>query len=70
MSTVDTKDLHWWKSRRSDSQGGECVEVAGDGVRWFVRDSKDRGGGMLAVSGTAWQPFLTHLRSRSLGRRP
>jgi hypothetical protein len=61
MSTVDTEDLHWWKSSRSDSQGGECVEVAGDGVRRYVRDSKDPDGGMLAVSGTAWQSFLAHV---------
>jgi hypothetical protein len=62
MSTVDTSALRWWKSSRSGGQGGDCVEVAGDGVRWYVRDSKEPDGGLLTVSGTAWQSFLTHVK--------
>ena len=63
MST-DTGGIRWRKSSRSDSQGGNCVEVAGDGHVWYVRDSKDPDGGMLTVSGTAWRAFLSHLTSR------
>ena len=64
MSTVDTENLRWRKSSRSSGQGGQCVEVADDGVRWYVRDSKDPDGGVLTVSGTAWRAFLAHLTSR------
>ena len=64
MSTTDASALRWWKSSRSGGQGGNCVEVAGDGHVWYVRDSKDPDGGVLTVSGTAWRAFLAHLTSR------
>ena len=49
----------WWKSSRSNGAGGQCVEVAdnlADAV--LVRDSKDRDGGTLTFSPTAWRTFV------------
>jgi uncharacterized protein DUF397 len=59
MSMVDTGTLRWWKSSRSNSSGGQCVEVATTGTTWFVRDSKNPTGSVLAVSSAAWARFLS-----------
>lgn len=58
MGTVDAGNLGWWKSSRSGGSGGQCIEVATTGTTWFVRDSKNRTGPVLAVSPTAWARFL------------
>lgn len=52
----------WRKSSRSNTQGGECVEVADKlpGVIG-VRDSKDPAGPVLTFDPTAWRAFLTGL---------
>ncbi|WP_326796629.1 DUF397 domain-containing protein [Streptomyces sp. NBC_01808] len=48
----------WFKSAYS-GQAGNCVEVAAVGPdRRLIRDSKDPGGGVLAVSGVAWADFV------------
>ncbi|MFY1673440.1 DUF397 domain-containing protein [Plantactinospora sp. WMMB334] len=49
----------WRKSTRSNTNGGNCVEVA-DNVpgRVLVRDTKDRDGGTLAFPPAAWQAFV------------
>ncbi|WP_084964738.1 DUF397 domain-containing protein [Thermoactinospora rubra] len=65
------KELSWRKSRRSGSNGGDCVEVAvlaapGDVAahkaqedRLFVlRDSKDPEGPRLYFTESEWQAFL------------
>jgi len=51
----------WRTSSRSNGTGGNCVEVA-DNLpgRVLVRDSKDRTGGTLTFSPTAWQTFVDH----------
>ncbi|WJK42663.1 DUF397 domain-containing protein [Solwaraspora sp. WMMA2056] len=55
----------WRKSSRSTDNGGNCVEVAGNlPGRVLVRDSKDRDGGTLAFSPTAWTSFLTQTPAR------
>ena len=55
----------WRKSSRSTNTGGDCVEVAGNlPGRVLVRDSKDRDGGTLTFSPTAWTSFLTHNSAR------
>jgi len=50
----------WRTASRSNSNGGECVEVA-DNLpgRVLVRDSKDRTGGTLTFTPTAWSTFVT-----------
>lgn len=54
-------DIEWRKSSRSNSQGSNCVEVATDSDRVYVRDSKDPSGPVLAVSPDEWCSFLTDL---------
>ncbi|MDG4796787.1 DUF397 domain-containing protein [Micromonospora sp. WMMD1082] len=56
---MDLSSARWRKSTRSNSSGGECVEVADNlaGVV-AVRDSKDPSGPVLAFDPTAWQSFL------------
>lgn len=63
--TRDLTGVRWRVSSRSDSGGGNCVEVGAlvDGSgQVAVRDSKDRSGPMLVVSRPAWTAFLTSLR--------
>ncbi|SDP70334.1 protein of unknown function [Actinopolyspora xinjiangensis] len=55
------QELQWRKSSRSTG-GGNCVEVGFAASAVLVRDTKDRDGGTLAVSPTAWQSFLTTLK--------
>ncbi|GAB3399592.1 DUF397 domain-containing protein [Flindersiella endophytica] len=53
--------MNWRKSSYSNSAGGNCVEVAGSADRMAVRDSKDRGGPVLAFDRTDWTAFLASL---------
>lgn len=48
----------WRKSTRSSPSGDNCVEVALDGVRVGVRDSKNRTGGVLQFDAQSWHEFL------------
>ena len=60
--------LRWWKSTRSGNQGGNCVEVATTGRTWYVRDSKNRAGGMLSVDHVAWRSLVAGLKAGSSSR--
>ena len=53
---------NWRKSSHSDGNGGACVETAGGSGAVLVRDTTDRAGVTLSVSGTAWTAFLATLR--------
>ncbi|WP_031516612.1 DUF397 domain-containing protein [Streptomyces sp. NRRL F-5123] len=60
MSTAgDLGTAQWRKSSYSNSDGGECVEVA-DGVTGLVpvRDSKDPEGPALLFGADAWVAFV------------
>jgi hypothetical protein len=59
----DKRELSWRKSSYSSNGGGNCVEVA-SGLPGVVaiRDSKDREGSRLAVSGQAWSAFVQGVR--------
>ncbi|MFI9643922.1 DUF397 domain-containing protein [Micromonospora sp. NPDC051925] len=49
----------WCTATRSSSNGGDCVEVAGNlAGRVLVRDSKDRAGGTLSFTPDAWRAFV------------
>jgi len=51
----------WRKSTYSDASGGQCVEVATDGVV-LVRDTTNRDGGTLAFTAAVWERFLGAIR--------
>ncbi|MEV5695109.1 DUF397 domain-containing protein [Micromonospora globbae] len=67
---MDLTGAVWRKSTRSDNGGSTCVEVATNlaGVV-AVRDSKDRGGPVLAFGPAAWTGFLAAATSGALRRR-
>ncbi|MFD7769438.1 DUF397 domain-containing protein [Streptomyces sp. NPDC059787] len=50
--------LTWFKSSYSDSEGGNCVEVAMDGSI-HIRDSKNPTGPELHVTPPAWSAFVS-----------
>lgn len=52
----------WRKSSRSNSQGGECVELADLGAKVGVRDSKNPGAGHLALTPAAFTALVTRLK--------
>ncbi|MBQ1025870.1 DUF397 domain-containing protein [Micromonospora sp. C95] len=56
---MELTDARWRTATRSSNNGGNCVEVA-DNLpgRVLVRDSKDRTGGTLAFTPTAWGAFV------------
>lgn len=51
-------DKAWRKSSYSGN-GGNCVEVGRAGSAVAVRDTKDRDGGTLAFSASAWATFVS-----------
>ncbi|WP_328417447.1 DUF397 domain-containing protein [Micromonospora sp. NBC_00389] len=63
---MDMTGARWRKSTKSGGNGGDCVEVADNlpGVV-LVRDTKNRDGGTLAFSPTAWRTFVTQVAERS-----
>jgi hypothetical protein len=54
----------WRKSSYSGGNegGSNCVEVASSQGRLTVRDSKDPGGGELAVSPAQWRAFIASIK--------
>ncbi|MFE1749120.1 DUF397 domain-containing protein [Streptomyces anandii] len=50
--------LKWFKSSYSDSEGGNCVEVALSAAV-HVRDSKVPAGPRLRVTPSAWGAFVS-----------
>ncbi|MDX2604119.1 DUF397 domain-containing protein [Streptomyces caniscabiei] len=52
--------LQWFKSSHSDSEGGNCVEVAlPDGrLTVHIRDSKNPTGPTLTLPASAWAAFI------------
>ncbi|MEU8800305.1 DUF397 domain-containing protein [Spirillospora sp. NPDC048819] len=57
-------DVTWRKSRRSNDQGGECVEVAVLTEVVGVRDSKDPDGPRLLLDPRAFRALLTDLKQQ------
>lgn len=49
--------MGWRKSSFSSGEAG-CVEVAAGPTGVAVRDSKDRGGPIIAVPAAGWRAFL------------
>jgi hypothetical protein len=60
---MDTLTPRWRKSTRSGGNGGACVEVADNLPHVvLVRDTKDRDGGTLHITPTAWKAFVAHAK--------
>jgi hypothetical protein len=53
----------WRKSSYTTSNGGNCVEVAGQESRVLVRDTKDRTGPMLRFAPDAWHRFAEQVKA-------
>ncbi|MGW7252948.1 DUF397 domain-containing protein [Streptomyces sp. NPDC054834] len=59
MRAIDLNNLTWRKSSYSNSDGGECVEVAGNVPSLVpVRDSKDTTRSPLLFTAPAWAAFV------------
>lgn len=59
---IQKEPARWRVSSRSQN-GSNCVEVAlADAVA--VRDTKDRDGGQLAVTGRSWTAFVTKVATQ------
>jgi hypothetical protein len=52
----------WRKSSYTTSNGGNCVEVAGQESRVLVRDTKDRTGPTLRFAPDAWHRFAERMK--------
>lgn len=59
--TSNCVEIAWRKSTRS-SDFANCVEVGPTPSTVFVRDTKDREGGILAFDQRAWREFVGSLR--------
>jgi|HubBroStandDraft_4_1064222.scaffolds.fasta_scaffold2949554_1 hypothetical protein len=55
--------MNWRKSSYSGSNSGNCVEVADQGNRVLVRDTKDSDGAMLRLTPDAWRRFADQVKS-------
>ncbi|MFF2078004.1 DUF397 domain-containing protein [Kitasatospora sp. NPDC058162] len=67
---VDLTGASWRKSSYSGGGGGQCVEVADNFADAMpVRDSKDPHGPALLFTATAWQSFITAVRTGEFDAR-
>jgi hypothetical protein len=72
---VDLSGAAWRTSSHSGGNGGQCVEVAAipachdetDRI-CAVRDSKNRGGPVLAFGPGQWQLFIAEVKARKSDR--
>lgn len=58
----DERALTWRKSSYSDSNGGQCVEVAAPGPV-LVRDTNDPRGAVLKFAPEIWQTFAEQVKA-------
>jgi hypothetical protein len=64
MSSVQPMDVAWRVSSRSN--GTACIEVAKSEAAILVRDTKNRGREVLALSFTAWEDFIKTIQTDSI----
>jgi Domain of unknown function (DUF397). len=57
MNAIES-ELTWFKSSYSDTEGGDCVEVAAGAGIVHIRDSKAVAGPVVRVSREAWAGFV------------
>ncbi|MGQ0837855.1 DUF397 domain-containing protein [Actinokineospora sp.] len=57
MSAPNLTGARWRRSSFTDNGNGNCVEIALIGASTAIRDSKNRDGGTLVISGRQWASF-------------
>jgi hypothetical protein len=62
VTDSEPADGVWHKSTASNSNGGECVEVAFADDAVLVRHSQDPTGPVLSFSPSEWKAFLVGAR--------
>ncbi|MCQ4082157.1 DUF397 domain-containing protein [Streptomyces sp. RB6PN25] len=55
---MSTRELAWFKSSYSGTQGDSCAEVAVTEQAVHVRDSKDKDGPELTIGRDEWVQFV------------
>jgi hypothetical protein len=58
----DWYDVAVWRKSSASADSGNCVEVAAWCSSVLVRDSRNRAGGVLEVTGDQWRAFLEQVR--------
>ena len=56
--------LQWRKSSFSGNGGGNCVDVAVDGEKIYVRNSKKPAGATVAFTQSEWNAFISGAKNR------
>ncbi|WP_431771158.1 DUF397 domain-containing protein [Streptomyces cucumeris] len=56
----------WFKSSYSDGTGNNCIEVADQSSRIYVRDSKKKDGPALAFPSSTFSAFIESVRTGDL----
>ncbi|WP_067477905.1 DUF397 domain-containing protein [Actinomadura hibisca] len=56
------ENVTWRKARRSNDQGGDCVELGDLGTAIGVRDSKNPDGGHLVVERTVLKALMGRIK--------
>jgi hypothetical protein len=59
----DNDELNWRTSTFSGANGGQCAEVANDGEKIRVRNSKDRAGAVVGFTADEWRAFVAGVRA-------
>lgn len=59
---------HLWRKSSHTTDIGQCVEVALTDEAVGIRDTKDRAGGLLAVTAEAWAGFVGRLKTGDYDR--
>jgi len=62
VSSMEVRDLHWRKARRSVGNGA-CVEVAPAGGHVLVRDSQDQNGTLMRYTEHSWLAFIVRVKT-------
>ncbi|MER6527078.1 DUF397 domain-containing protein [Streptomyces sp. NPDC001508] len=62
MRVIDLSAATWRKSSHSNSDGGQCIEVADNLPLVPVRDSKDPSRGALVFEAAVWDRFVAGVK--------
>jgi hypothetical protein len=62
MERIDS--LRWRKSSFSGNGGANCVDVADDGEKIYVRNSNKPGGATVAFTPSEWRAFISGAKNQ------